>query len=60
MYIYMFLKNWNILPFFRDNHLKENIFVQAVRSGFYLESAGSLSGLGKPECRGDVSTFCPL
>lgn len=55
--IYVLLKSWSILSFLSDNHLKGNIFVQAVRSGCYLESAGSLLGFGKLERRGHVFFF---
>jgi len=54
------LKSWRILSFLRDNHLKENTFVQAVRSGWYLESAGSVSGLEKSEHRGHIFFFFPF
>lgn len=57
IFIYMLLKSWSILFLLRDNHLKENIFVQIVRTGCYLESAGSLSGLGKSGRRGHVFFF---
>lgn len=50
-YIYMLLKGWNILSFLGDSHLKKDVFARAVRSGCYLESAGSLSGLGKSKQR---------
>lgn len=53
------LKSWSILSFLRDNHLKKNAFVQAVRSGCNLEPAGNLSGLGKSERRGHVFFFFP-